>query len=374
MKQWKRYKSYILPYKSAFILGPLMMVTEVLGEILLPKFMSMIINHGVAQKDGGYILKMGLVMAITSFLMAAGGILGAYFAAKASISFTSDLRRDLFARVQQFSFKNIDTFSTGSLVTRLTNDIQQVQNLIMMGLRMMLRAPGMFLGALVMAFWMNADLAAVILVVIPLLTAAIVWILRTAYPRFTAMQKALDTLNSGIQEVLTLGADGELLCTADVLYVNGEEVERAVLSETVTRAPVAEIIAIGTGVDGEASAPDAMPVIADGYITLPTGEVLTYSDTATIRATAYTHTDAGCDMTTYTGTTVHKGTVAVDPRYIPYGTRMFIVSNDGAYVYGISVAEDCGGDIKGDRMDLYFPPFDECIQFGRRVCTIYFLD
>ncbi|MEE0129951.1 MAG: ABC transporter ATP-binding protein [Clostridium sp.] len=203
MKQWKRYKSYILPYKSAFILGPLMMVTEVLGEILLPKFMSMIINHGVAQKDGGYILKMGLVMAITSFLMAAGGILGAYFAAKASISFTSDLRRDLFARVQQFSFKNIDTFSTGSLVTRLTNDIQQVQNLIMMGLRMMLRAPGMFLGALVMAFWMNAELAAVILVVIPLLTAAIIWILRTAYPRFTAMQKALDTLNSGIQEVLT---------------------------------------------------------------------------------------------------------------------------------------------------------------------------
>ena len=146
------------------------------------------------------------------------------------------------------------------------------------------------------------------------------------------------------------------------------------LSEAVTRAPVAEIIAVGTGVEGEASDPNAMPVIADGYITLPTGEVLTYSDTATIRATAYTHTDAGCDMTTYTGTTVHKGTVAVDPRYIPYGTRMFIVSNDGAYVYGISVAEDCGGDIKGDRMDLYFPTFDECIQFGRRVCTIYFLD
>lgn len=77
---------------------------------------------------------------------------------------------------------------------------------------MMLRAPGMFLGALVMAFWMNAELAAVILVVIPLLTAAIVWILRTAYPRFTAMQKALDTLNSGIQEVLTNGAGGEILC------------------------------------------------------------------------------------------------------------------------------------------------------------------
>ncbi|MGM9549116.1 MAG: G5 domain-containing protein [Faecousia sp.] len=181
------------------------------------------------------------------------------------------------------------------------------------------------------------------------------------------------TIPVGTQEVLTMGADGELLCTADVIYVNGEETERVVLSETVTKAPVTEVIAMGTGGETKAVDPDAMPVIADGYITLPTGEVLTYTGTATIRATAYTHTDAGCDMITYTGTTVHKGTVAVDPRYIPYGTRMFIVSNDGEYVYGIAVAEDCGGDIKGDRMDLYFPTFNECIQFGRRVCTVYFL-
>lgn len=178
---------------------------------------------------------------------------------------------------------------------------------------------------------------------------------------------------SGTEEVLTEGADGELLCTADVTYVNGVETKREVLSETVTVAPVTEIIAVGTGEMKETVDPDAMPVIEDGYITLPTGEVLTYTHTATIRATAYTHTDKGCDMITSTGTTVHRGTVAVDPRYIPYGTRMFIVSNDGAYVYGISVAEDCGGDIKGDRMDLYFPTFAECMQFGRRNCTIYFL-
>ena len=99
MKQWKRYKSYILPYKSAFILGPLMMVTEVLGEILLPKFMSMIINHGVAQKDGGYILKMGLVMAITSFFDGgrrhSGGI---FLQRRRRFPFTSDLRRDLFCQ------------------------------------------------------------------------------------------------------------------------------------------------------------------------------------------------------------------------------------------------------------------------------------
>ena len=122
---------------------------------------------------------------------------------KAAVSFTSDLRDDLFSKVQEFSFKNIDSYSTGSLVTRLTNDIQQIQNVLMMGLRMAMRAPGMFIGALIMAFMMNARLAVVILVVIPLLTAAIAVILKTAFPRFTAMQKKLDQLNSGIQEALT---------------------------------------------------------------------------------------------------------------------------------------------------------------------------
>ena len=178
---------------------------------------------------------------------------------------------------------------------------------------------------------------------------------------------------AGMEEVLTEGVDGEMLCTAGVTYVNGMESRRVVLTETVTRAPVTEIIGVGSGQQVDRVDPDAMPVISDGYITLPTGEVLTYTDTATIRATAYTHTDAGCDFITATGTTVHWGTVAVDPRYIPYGTRMFIVSNDGEFVYGIAVAEDCGGDIKGDRMDLYMPTYDQCIQFGRRTCTLYFL-
>ena len=199
----KRYRKYIKPYLGAFILGPLLMLTEVLGEIMLPKLMSMIINNGVAQRDVGYILSMGGLMVLATLVMAVGGIGGAYFSVKASISFTSDLREDLFSKVQDFSFRNIDTYSTGSLVTRLTNDIQQVQNVLMMGLRMAMRAPGMFVGALIMAFMMNARLAMVILVVIPLLTAAIAVILRTAFPRFTAMQKKLDQLNSGIQEALT---------------------------------------------------------------------------------------------------------------------------------------------------------------------------
>ena len=199
----KRYAAYIKPYLSAFLLAPLLMLTEVFGEILLPKFMSMIINNGVADRDTGYIIRMGIIMVLTAIVMAAGGIGGAYFSAKASICFTSDLRDALFAKVQNFSFKNIDQYSTGSLVTRLTNDVQQVQNVTMMGLRLLFRAPGMLIGALIMAFLMNAKLALVILIVIPFLSIAIVTIMVKAFPRFTLMQKKIDQLNSGIQEALT---------------------------------------------------------------------------------------------------------------------------------------------------------------------------
>ena len=178
---------------------------------------------------------------------------------------------------------------------------------------------------------------------------------------------------AGMESVLVQGRDGQLSRTAEVTYRNGRETRRELLSETLITAPVTQIVAQGTGEAIQAPNTDAMPRIEDGYIYLPTGEVLTYTGTDIVRATAYTHTDAGCDMTTSTGTTVHWGTVAVDPRYIPYGTRMFIVSNDGAYVYGIAVAEDCGGDIKGDRMDLYMPTYEQCMAFGRRRCTIYYL-
>lgn len=199
----KRYKKYIKPYLSAFILGPIMMITEVVGEVMLPKLMSLIINNGIATRDVAYITKMGVLMLVVVALMAFGGIMGAYFASKASISFASDLRTDVFAKVQQFSFRNIDDFSTGSLVTRLTNDITQIQGVVMMCLRMALRSPGMFIGALIMAFSINKKLALIILIVIPVLAIAIITIMVLAFPRFEVMQKKLDALNSGIQEALT---------------------------------------------------------------------------------------------------------------------------------------------------------------------------
>ena len=199
----KRYWKYIKPYLPAFICGPLLMIVEVIGEVLLPKFMANIINIGAANQDVPYIITMGIVMVVTALLMMAGGIGGAYFAAKAAISFAADIRRDTFEKVQKFSFANLDQYSTGSLVTRLTNDVTQVQNLINMALRMMLRAPGMLIGALIMAFMMNKELAAVILVVIPILVILIGIVIKTAFPRFTTMQKKLDALNSTIQEMLT---------------------------------------------------------------------------------------------------------------------------------------------------------------------------
>lgn len=199
----KRCWKYIKPYLPAFICGPLLMIVEVIGEVLLPKFMANIINIGAANQDVPYIITMGIVMVVTALLMMAGGIGGAYFAAKAAISFAADIRKDTFEKVQKFSFANLDQYNTGSLVTRLTNDVTQVQNLINMALRMMLRAPGMLIGALIMAFMMNRELAAVILVVIPILVILIGIVIKTAFPRFTIMQKKLDTLNSTIQEMLT---------------------------------------------------------------------------------------------------------------------------------------------------------------------------
>lgn len=199
----KRYWKYVKPYLPAFIIGPILMIVEVIGEVVLPKLMANIINVGVTDGSVGYITGTGVLMIIVALLMMAGGVGGAYFGAKAAVSFSSDLRKDAFDKVQTFSFANLDKFSTGSLVTRLTNDITQVQNLINMALRMMLRAPGMLIGALIMAFVMNAELAVIVLIVIPILVASITVLIRVAFPKFKIMQKKLDALNSNIQEMLT---------------------------------------------------------------------------------------------------------------------------------------------------------------------------
>ena len=200
----KRYWKYIRPYLPYFIIGPVLMLSEVAGEIVLPKIMSSMMDYGVMENYGTqYIIGQAVKMILCILIMICGGVGGHYFSAKASTLFCADLRKDVFSRVQEFSFGDIDKFSTGSLVTRLTNDITQLQNILRMGLIMAMRSPGMLIGGIIMACTINARLALVLVIVIPVLAAAIALIMKTAFPRFQAMQKKLDALNSGIQENIT---------------------------------------------------------------------------------------------------------------------------------------------------------------------------
>ena len=198
-----KWSKYIKPYWKYFILGPLCMIVEVLGEILMPRLYSQILNVGVENHDVGYIVVTCLLMILTAVLMMGGGVGGAYYGAKACVNFAADLRKDVYGKVQKFSFANIDRYSTGSLVTRLTNDITQLMNFVNMMLRMFLRAPGMLIGALIMAIVMNPELAKVLAVTIPVLLVVEFVVIRVGFPRFTIMQEKIDKLNSTIQESLT---------------------------------------------------------------------------------------------------------------------------------------------------------------------------
>ena len=199
----KRWLKFVKPYLKYFICGPILMIVEVLGEIIMPIFFANIINNGVANQSVGYIVTMGILMLVTSLLMIMGGVGGAYFGAKASINFGADVRKEAYKKVQEYSFRNIDKFSTGSLVTRLTNDITQMQNFVNMLLRMALRSPGMLIGALIMAIRLNSNLAMILLVVLPLMAAMMGIVMSKSFPRFRVMQEKIDALNTSVQENIT---------------------------------------------------------------------------------------------------------------------------------------------------------------------------
>ena len=195
---------YIKPYKAWFILGPLCMIVEVIGEVLMPMLLAGVINAGNAGTltVGSSIGTSGLMILIALFMMA-GGIGGCYFSSKASIAFAGDIRNDLYSKIQSFSFGNIDRFYTGSLVTRVTNDVTQMQNFVAMLMRMALRAPGMMIGGLIMAIRLRSDLATVFLISIPVLLVFVGSNILTAFPRFKNVQAKVDGLNSTVQENIT---------------------------------------------------------------------------------------------------------------------------------------------------------------------------
>ena len=200
----RKYLRYIKPYTLYFILGPLLMLTEVAGEIVLPRLAGEMIDTGIIGGAGeGYIVAQALRMLGCIGIMICGGIGGHYFSIKAAVNFSTDLRGAVFNKVQEFSFKNIDSFSAGSIITRLTNDITQIMNITRMMLIMAVRSPGMLIGGVIMAFSINSSLASILLVMVPLLGIAIFFVMRTAMPRFGRMQKSLDNLNSRTQENIT---------------------------------------------------------------------------------------------------------------------------------------------------------------------------
>lgn len=199
------------------------------------------------------------------------------------------------------------------------------------------------------------------------------------------------TLEPGEEIVLIEGSDGTVEYTVQITYENGVEKDRIVMEETVLTEPVTRLVVRGPQrqideqpdlsdiqvafpvdpEDGEEQTSIVTETISDGVITTANGTTYEYYDTLTVTCTAYSC--EGYEGITAIGSLARVGAVAVDPRYIPLGTKMYIVSNDGQYVYGYCVAEDTGGLIKGYKIDLYFDTVDECWEFGVRTCTVYVL-
>ena len=200
----KRWFKYVKPYLSSFILGPMCMIIELIGDIFMPILLAWIINSADAgELTVGSSIGIAAIMIGIIIVMFLGGVGGAYFGSKASVNFAADLRRDVYGKIQKFSFANIDKFSTGSLVTRLTNDVTQLQNFVNMLLRMALRAPGMIIGGVIMAIILKPSLSVVLAVTMPLMIIFILFLIKFGFPRFGIQQKKIDKLNSTVRENVT---------------------------------------------------------------------------------------------------------------------------------------------------------------------------
>ncbi|MFI3253885.1 MAG: ABC transporter ATP-binding protein [Eubacteriales bacterium] len=198
----KRYMKYIKPYWGFFVISPCLMMVEVFCDVQIPALAAQIINQGVSQGSPDQIYALAMEMLAMVLLSIVGGAGAAYAASRAAVCFSCDLRSDLFDKIQTFSFANVDKFSSGSLITRLTNDITQMEQLIIMSLRMMFRAPGMLIGSMIMAFTLNDSLAWIFVVMIPILATIIGVIVSLSYKKFAFLQEKVDGLNQTVREAL----------------------------------------------------------------------------------------------------------------------------------------------------------------------------
>jgi len=198
----KKYFFFFRNYKQALLLAPGLVIIDVICEIVQPELMSKIVDNGVSQKSLIYILHTGGIMLALSIIAIAANIGNIYSSSRASVGFAAELRKGLFKKIQEFSFSNLDRLSSASLVTRLTNDVNILQDVIMMSLRLLIRAPLMLLFAVVIAVRINAGLASIIAVAIPVLAVCIYFILHRGLPFFEKVQQKLDKVNLVIQENL----------------------------------------------------------------------------------------------------------------------------------------------------------------------------
>lgn len=203
MKSFGKLLKYLKPYWKAALIAPLFMVFEVFFDLLQPMLMQRIIDVGIASGDASYILTTGLLMIFVAVLGAFAGIGCVIFSTIAAQSFGADLRNDLFKKVQSLSYSNLDKLETGHLVTRLTDDVNQAQNLVMNMLRLLVRSPFLLIGALVMAYVTSPELAPIVLVVVPILLVVLGIIIKMTFPMFKKVQTKLDKVNATLQENLS---------------------------------------------------------------------------------------------------------------------------------------------------------------------------
>lgn len=198
----KKYMKYFKDNWKAVILSPILMIIDAMCGVIQPFIAAKIIDVGIIGGDTSYVIRMGLVMAALGIGVLGGGFGCMYFSAKASYGFGANLRKALMSKVQEFSFANINKFSTASLITRITNDVEVMVNLVQLSLRMLIRAPFMFVGGVIMAIVVNAKMSLIIVALIPLLAILVIFAIVKAFPLFTKVQQKIDRVNGIIRENL----------------------------------------------------------------------------------------------------------------------------------------------------------------------------
>lgn len=203
MKSFRKLLQYLKPYMFFAIIGPLFMVLEVAMDLIQPTIMQHIIDVGIANRDMNYVIKMGLLMIGAAALGLVGGLGCMMYSTKAAVNFATDIRKNVFTKIETFSSENRDSFGTGKLLTIVTNDITSIQSAMTMTLRVLVRGPLLFIGSIIIVFVTARELFPILLVVVPILLLAIIFIASKASGTFKKVQEALDKVNTKLQENLS---------------------------------------------------------------------------------------------------------------------------------------------------------------------------